>query len=210
MSAVRTLPPSRLHLTAIWLMAAFLAVALAGGTAARADHEPPADQARIVQQALLTAPQARAASDFTGRLSADPMAGQSCYRGTQAWTCDAWFTTDQYTRPYPNGVAITVTPDRSPAERELVRLAGMEPDPNRPGSRVLRSSSSTLIVLTTGFAVGTNLAPAVAVSVTTVQGRYLVMGSCQVQRKQLKLTTLRACATNLQGTQVASAKRVLN
>jgi len=67
----------------------------------------------------------------------------------------------------------------------------------------LRSSSSTLIVLTTGFAVGTNLAPAVAVSVTTVQGRYLVMGSCQVQRKQLQEKQLRICATALAKAQSA-------
>lgn len=198
MIAMRALPPLQLS-----LIAACLVLVLVVPVPASADQQPPADQARLVQQALLTAPQARAATAFSGRLIDDPMAGRSCYAGSEAWTCDAWFTTDQYTRPYPNGVAITVTSDSSAAIQEVARLASLEPDPNRPGSRILRSTASTLIVLTTGFAVGMDLAPAVAVSVTKAQGRYVVMGSCQVQRKQLNEKQLRACATALAKAQSA-------
>lgn len=183
------------------LIAFSLALLTAVGTSARADQDPPADQAAVIQQSLLTANQARAATGFTGRLTDDPMAGRSCFAGTTTWTCDAWFTTDQYSRPHPNGVAITVAPDAAAATKELARRAALEPDLNRPGSRVLRSTASTLIVLTTGFAVGTDLSPAVTVSVTRVRGRYLVMGTCQVQRSQLNMQRLRACATALQGAQ---------
>lgn len=196
MSPVRTLLTRHLSLIAIGLV-----LTVSASAAAKADQDPPADQARLIQQALLTAPEARAASGFTGRLIDDALAGRSCYAGATTWTCDAWFTTDQYTRPHPNGVAITPTADATAATKELSRLAALEPDPNRPGSRVLRSTPSTLIVLTTGFAVGTDLSPAVTVSVTKVQGRYLVMGSCQVQRKYLKAQQLRSCATALQTAQ---------
>ena len=190
----------------VGIVATGLALVIAVGQPAMADQEPPVDQARLVQQALLTAPAARLSSGFTGRLFDDDLAGRTCYAAATTWTCDAWFTTSQYTQPYPNGVSITVSPDAAAATRELARLAALEPDADRPGSRVLRTNAGTLIVLTTGFAVGSDLRPAVTVSVTTVQGRYLVMGTCQVQRQHLNLRKLRSCATKLHSAQAANAR----
>ncbi|MFM7147049.1 MAG: hypothetical protein ACKOW5_12040 [Actinomycetales bacterium] len=190
----------------VGLIATCLTLVITVGAPAMADQEPPVAQAKLVQQTLLTAPAARSAVGFTGRLFDDDIAGRTCFAAATTWTCDAWFTTSQYTQAYPNGVSITVSPDEAAATRELARLAALEPDASRPGSRVLRADAGTLIVLTTGFAVGMDLLPAVTVSVTTVQGRYLVMGTCQVQRQQLILRKLRSCATKLQTAQAARAQ----
>ncbi len=203
MGPVRSRVRQNLLLMATCLALGIMSIMTSGP--AKADQDPPAAQARLVQQALLSAPQARAATGFTGTLANDELAGRSCYSSATAWTCDAWFTTNRYQHPYPSGVSITVAQDANSASAELARLAALEPDPNRPGSRVLRSDASTLIVLTTGFAVGIDLEPAVTVSVTKVQGRLLVMGTCQVQHKQLKLSRLRACATKLESAQAKAA-----
>ncbi len=166
------------------------------------DEQPPEALARSVTSKLLTPVQARRASGFTGTLQADLMAGeagQSCYRGEATWTCDGWFTAERTSTAYPVGVSITVADSTDLARQALAALASKVSQ--RPGDRVLASAPGLLVSYETGLSVGVDLIPAVTVTVQRVQGLLIVMGSCQVEQRRLRLHELRTCAQRLQRAQ---------
>lgn len=169
-----------------------------------AEQGPPAAQVRAVEASLLTPARAKRATGFTSPLLPDLQAGEagrSCYTGSTTWTCDGWFTTDRTSTPFPNGVSITVAASEQDARQVLAELAAKSPDPTRPKDRVLESTATSLIRYQTGFAVGADLRPAVSVTVERVQGRLLIMGTCQVELRKLRLAALRGCANRLQSAQ---------
>lgn len=186
-----------------------LGLCLAASPAAHAAddrHEPTPKQAEAVAATLLAAATARRVTGFRARLDADLEAGPqggSCYSGIGGWTCDAWFTTSQTASPYPNGVSITVAPSASAARQMLARRAAGTSD--RPGDRIVASTPTLLVIVTSGLAVGPGLTPAVAISVESVERRFIVMGSCQAEKRRLRMRALRACADRLLAAQVDRA-----
>lgn len=173
------------------------------------EQGPPAEQEQLVSAALLTAAQARRATGFRARLSADLMAGEqgrSCYGKKAEWTCDGWFVSDENASPVPIGVAITVTGSAGDAQAALANLAHRATD--RSGSRILESTTNSLVTYGTGLAVGPDLTPAVSVTVQRIQGTFMIMGSCQVEKRRLQLSALRRCAVRLQTAQARQAAGV--
>jgi len=197
------------HLWRVGMTMLVLGACLAGSPPAHAatpGEDPTPRQAQAVASVLLSADRASRAAGSRARLVADLEAGPaggSCYAGTGGWTCDAWFTTDQTGVPYPNGVSITVAPTSAAARALLARRAVEAAD--RPDDRVLASTTSLLATLATGLAVGPDLTPAVAISVETIRGRFIIMGTCQVEQRRLQLRGLRACADRLVAAQALRA-----
>lgn len=188
--------------------AAFLVATPVSATEAVREQAPAADRTTTVQAVLLTPDQARRATRFAPRLVADQMAGpqgRSCYPTSSAMTCDAWFTTERTSSPFPVGVSVTLAGSPADAQAALAALAARLPDPNRPGDRVLARSSTLLVTYGTGLAVGPNLEPAVTVTVQRVQGSAITMGTCQVEERRARLTAMRTCADRLQAAQADRA-----
>lgn len=190
-------------------------MAIVGSPVALARHAderlPAADQATTVLASLLNSAQAKRATRFASPLAADPMAGpdgRSCYAASGNLTCDAWFTSEKTSSPYPVGVSITVTASPADARTSLAGFAATVPDPNRPGDRVLSSTPTVLVSYGTGLAVGADLRPAVSVTVQQVHGSLIIMGTCQVEKRRARLSAMRTCADRLQSAQADQAARL--
>lgn len=202
--------PARQSLSPTWLTSGVavlfaLTVALSAGSAQAlqaTEQDSPVARSEAIRQVLLTPAQARQAGRFRLPLTADLMAGEqgrSCYGGTPTLTCDAWFITDSTSAPYPKGVAITLAASPAGAKEAFVRLG--EQVKQSPGEQVLVSTPNVLITQQTGLAEGPALVPAVSMTVHRIQDSAIVMATCQVEQRRLRMSQLRACAQRLERAQ---------
>jgi len=202
--------PGRHSLSRAWLTSGVallfaLTVAVSAGPAHAfevAEQDSPVARSEAIREVLLTPARARQAGRFSPPLAADLMAGEqgrSCYGGTPTLTCDAWFITDSTSAPYPRGVAITLATSPAGAKEAFVRLG--EQVQQTPGEHVLVSTPTVLITKQTGLAEGPALVPAVSITVQRLQSSVIVMGTCQVEERRLRMSQLRACAQRLERAQ---------
>lgn len=209
--------PGRQSLSPAWLTSGVallfaLTVAVSAGSAHAlqvTEQDSPVARSEAIRQVLLTPAQARRAGRFKLPLTADLMAGEqgrSCYGGTPTLTCDAWFTTDSTSAPYPKGVAITLANSPAGAQEAFVQLG--ERVKQSSDQQILVSTANLLISQQRGLTEGSSLVPALSITVHRIRDSAIVMGSCQVQERRLRLSQLRTCAQRLERAQGLRAVRL--